>query len=264
VFLREVVTEEDRRAYLAAIAFAIARPERLDAADGTGQSAEQLALDTDPSMLHLGIWSNMLLVGGVALRPGEEGAEMSFWVGQRHADYGYATVAIRALAGYAAKRGVRVLTHAAVGDYSSVRVFTQAGFRCVNREGNRLHFEFIRAQALRLGLKDNLERFVGLPNKYGALRAKDKDGLTVFLLHAKAKWLYRCPCCGGNIDVGSEHAVLSRVQTQGVHARIDLECVLDKVLPTLSKIAIVDPRQIKLEAESARWQKYWNRKRHSR
>ena len=111
----------------------------------------------------------------------------------------------------------------------------------------------------------NLERFAELPSRREALRAKDADNLTVFLSHSIAKKLYRCPCCAGNIPIGSEHVVMSRVQMSRAynHHHLDFICTQKKILPTLKAIQIINPQDASATAMNKRGRKFRNRQRRS-
>jgi hypothetical protein len=108
------------------------------------------------------------------------------------------------------------------------------------------------------------ERFAGLPSRRAALRAKDKNNLTVFLKFSVAKKLYRCPYCHKEIPIGTEHVVLGRVQASpaNTHHHIDLDCKQRRLLPTLSQIQIIEPREASASAVIKRSRKY--RARHRR
>lgn len=108
-----------------------------------------------------------------------------------------------------------------------------------------------------------LERFAEMPNRREALRAKDSDNFTVFLSHAIAKKLYRCPCCTGDIAIGSEHVIINRVQMskQFTHHHLDFKCTQQIVLPTLREIRVIDPKETSATAMNRRGRRYRNRHR---
>lgn len=55
-----------------------------------------------------------------------------------------------------------------------------------------------------------MEDLTELPTRRLSVKGVDYDGNTIVLALVVAKKLYRCPGCGGDIDVGSDH-VLVRV-----------------------------------------------------
>jgi hypothetical protein len=109
----------------------------------------------------------------------------------------------------------------------------------------------------------DLERFAELPSRREALRAKDADNHTVFLSRSIAKKLYRCPCCTGDIPIGSEHVVISRVQMSKsyTHHHLDFSCTHETVLPSLRYIQIVDPKEAAVTAMNKRRRRYRNKQR---
>ena len=109
----------------------------------------------------------------------------------------------------------------------------------------------------------NLERFVDLPNRREALRGKDAENLTVYLSHAIAKKLYRCPCCNGDISIGSEHVIMSRVQMSKkfTHHHLDFSCMQEQILPNLTAIETIKPQDASATSVNAKARKYRNRRR---
>lgn len=91
----------------------------------------------------------------------------------------------------------------------------------------------------------NLDRFAELPSRRESLKGVDKNGVVMYLSFGIAKKLYRCLCCAGNIHIGSEHAILSHAEKLGGynHHHVDFECVQSELLPKLSDIKIIKPKE---------------------
>lgn len=119
--------------------------------------------------------------------------------------------------------------------------------------------------ATRRALEPNLERFADLPNRREALRGKDADYLTVYLSHAIAKKLRRCLCCSGDIPIGSEHVIMSRVQMskKHTHHHLDFTCTQERILPSLSALETVKPKDASATSVNARARRYRNKHRRS-
>jgi RimJ/RimL family protein N-acetyltransferase/mannose-6-phosphate isomerase-like protein (cupin superfamily) len=114
-----------------------------------------IANPTDPNRLRLGIWDKDTFVGSANLTPDEYGAEIGYWLDSRHTHKGYATLATRALAHYAAGRYPHVHAEVTEGNEASVRVLERAGFRQMAAEAGRLVFELINRQPPRkISLED--------------------------------------------------------------------------------------------------------------
>lgn len=274
LFLRELATEADDLAYFGAIE--ASREHLSQFGDETATKYPGLTAVTDarinpsnPNKLRFGIWREDTLVGSINLTPDDNNtAEIGYWLDARHTGNGYATLATKALAQYARPRYSKVYANVIEGNEASVHVLERAGFKQTAKETGRLVFELsgiAKPSEVRQATPQDLERFADHPNRREALRAKDKDNLTVFLSYAVAKKLYRCPCCRGDINIGDSHAILSRVQMSKryTHHHIDLTCVQDRVLPTLKEIQVVKPQDASASAVNARGRKYRNKKRRS-
>ena len=279
-FLRQLHSEADDLAYFNAID---ANREHLSRfGDETAAKYPTLEAVTEarlhpsnPDKLRLGIWNEEAFVGSINLTPDEyDGAEIGYWLDERHTGNGYATLAVRALGKYARKRYSMVYANVTEGNEASEAVLERAGFELLAREAGKAVFALHGIsqpdtvkdkpkQSDPTPTQQDLERFAELPSRREALRAKDKDNLTVFLSFGVAKKLYRCLCCRDNINIGDSHAILSRVQMSKryTHHHIDFTCVQDKVLPTLTDIKVIDPQEASATAVNARSRKYRNKKR---
>ena len=109
----------------------------------------------------------------------------------------------------------------------------------------------------------DLGRFQDMPNRRQSLRATDSDNLTVFISHAIARKLYRCPCCREDIPIGREHAVVSRIQLSKAysHHHVDTNCVQGLILPRLTQIEVVDPGKASASEVNRRARRYRHRNR---
>lgn len=108
-----------------------------------------------------------------------------------------------------------------------------------------------------------LERFAGMPNRKQALRAKDAEDLTIFLSHVIARKLYTCPCCHEDIQIGSDHVVVDRIQATKAHSRhhVDANCVQNFLLPRLTALQIISPQEASLNEVNRRARRYRHRRR---
>lgn len=111
----------------------------------------------------------------------------------------------------------------------------------------------------------NYDRFDDLPNRREALRGKDDQYQTVFLAHAIAKKLYRCLCCRGDIPIGSEHVIMSRVQMsyKYTHHHLDFTCTHDIIIPSLTELETAKPQEATATSMNVRARKYRNKQRRS-
>jgi RimJ/RimL family protein N-acetyltransferase len=275
--LRELATEADDLAYFAAIDSN--RDHLSQFGDETAnnypnlEAVEEARLHpSNPDKLRLGIWDADTFVGSINLTPDDNGeAEIGYWLDGRYTGKGYATLATQALAQYGIGKFERIYANVVEGNEASAGVLERAGFRQIAKEAGKLAFELSAVKKpepkatpiQQLTDRENLERFAELPSRREALRAKDKDNLTVFLSLAIAKKLYRCPCCRGDINIGSEHVILSRVQMSKryTHHHIDFQCTQDEILPTLTNIQSINPNEATASAVNARSRKYRNKKR---
>ena len=59
------------------------------------------------------------------------------------------------------------------------------------------------------------EEFEGLPDSRTSLRGLTADGDEAWLIRAVSKKLYRCPGCGGPVEIGADHVILQVVRRIG-------------------------------------------------
>lgn len=278
VLLRQLDSEADDLAYFAAID---ANREHLSQF-GDETAAKYATLEdvcevrlnpTNPDKLRMGIWNTDDFVGSVNLTPDKYGgAEVGYWLDARHTGHGYATLATRAITQHALKRYSSVYAYVTEGNRASEAVLERAGYQVVAQKAGRLIFVAsginepkATVQQVKISeiIAPDLERFGDMPNRRQALRAKDKDNLAVFLSFGVAKKLYRCPCCNGDIAIGTTHAIMSRVQMSKryTHHHIDFSCIQETILPALSDIKVIKPEEASAAAVNARNRNYRNKKR---
>lgn len=279
VELRQLASETDDIAYFEAVA---ANREHLSQfGDATANKYPDLESVKDarenpsnPDKIRMGIWDRDTFVGSINLTPDDDGqAEIGYWLDARFVGRGYATIATKALARFAAKTYSSIYAVVNEGNTASEAVLERSGFQYNGREIDQKVY-VIYAAAKVLSENDeqlptanyqNLELFADLPEKKTPLRAKDKDNHTVFLRLGIAKKLYRCPCCHGNIDIGSSHVIMSTIQFSKKynHHHIHSACLQTDILPKLSNIKPIKPKDVSLAAINARNRRYRNRKRRS-
>lgn len=57
--------------------------------------------------------------------------------------------------------------------------------------------------------------FEGLPDSRTSLRGLTAEGDEAWLIRGISQKLYRCPGCGGPIEIGAEHVIVQRVRRIG-------------------------------------------------
>lgn len=77
-----------------------------------------------------------------------------------------------------------------------------------------------------------MQHFDGLPDSRTSLRGLTAEGDEAWLVRAVARKLYRCPRCGGAVEVGSDHVVVQRIGRGGgsAHQHWHRACADDLVL----------------------------------
>ncbi len=98
-----------------------------------------------PTKKHLGIWSDLRLIGAISLvktLPVE--AEVGYWLGKEHCGRGFATIAVEALVSHAfAHMGLgRIFAIVRKGNEKSRKVLLRAGFSLASSHGDG--FRFVR------------------------------------------------------------------------------------------------------------------------
>ena len=62
-----------------------------------------------------------------------------------------------------------------------------------------------------------------LPTRRNDVRGRDLEGRSVVLTFSISKKLYRCPGCGGSIEIGREHVIV-RYPDDGYYQHWHAEC----------------------------------------
>jgi hypothetical protein len=78
-----------------------------------------------------------------------------------------------------------------------------------------------------------------LPRRGATLTGRDADGRPVELVRSVARKLYRCPCCGGEIEIGEDHILVrypERDASGYTHHHWHAECARELLLPQLTRI----------------------------
>lgn len=57
--------------------------------------------------------------------------------------------------------------------------------------------------------------FEGLPDTRTSLRGLDAEGSEVWLIRSVSQKLYRCPGCGGAVEIGADHVIVQTVKRMG-------------------------------------------------
>jgi len=180
VVLRQL-TPEDASAYFEAVD--ANRDHLRQFGDNTAEKyptlesvEESIANPSNPDKLRMGIWDDETFVGSINLTPSDDGsdAELGYWLDGRHTGKGYATVAAKALAGYAKNKFPKVHAEVVDGNEASSRVLERAGFKQTAREAGKLIFELIRNQSRSISLseteyfeRDGFEGHVYVPKEAG-------------------------------------------------------------------------------------------------
>jgi len=98
---------------------------------------------------------------------------------------------------------------------------------------------------------------VELPSKRWSLRGVDDEGNEAWVIRGISRKLYRCPACHGDIEIGSEHAVVQYVFRLGgtEHHHWHLRCAEELLIPGLRevrKVPAAESAQGKLEERGRR------------
>lgn len=97
---------------------------------------------SNPDKLRMGIWDGETFVGSINLTPDGDEAEVGYWIDSRYTGNGYATVATRALTGYAKQqRFRRIFANVSIGNEASTAVLRRSGFIETARNAGSLAFE---------------------------------------------------------------------------------------------------------------------------
>lgn len=109
---------------------------------------DSIANPNNPDKLRMGIWEGGTFVGSINLTPSDDGsdAEVGYWLDKRYTGNGYATVATKALAGYAKNKFRRVHAEVVEGNEASIGVLERAGFHETARITGKLIFELSNSE----------------------------------------------------------------------------------------------------------------------
>jgi len=96
-----------------------------------------------------------------------------------------------------------------------------------------------------------------LPSKRWSLRGLTDEGDEAWVIRGISRKLYRCPACYGEIEIGSEHAVVQYVFRLGgtEHHHWHLRCAEELLIPDLRevrKVPAAESGQAKLEERGRR------------
>lgn len=96
-----------------------------------------------------------------------------------------------------------------------------------------------------------------LPSKRWSLRGVTDEGDEAWVIRGISRKLYRCPACHGEIEIGSEHAVVQYVFRLGgtEHHHWHLRCAEELLIPDLRdvrRVPATDSAQAKLEERGRR------------
>jgi hypothetical protein len=77
-----------------------------------------------------------------------------------------------------------------------------------------------------------------LPSKRWSLRGLTDEGDEAWVIRGISRKLYRCPACYGEIEIGSEHAVVQYVFRLGgtEHHHWHLRCAEELLIPGLREV----------------------------
>jgi hypothetical protein len=97
-----------------------------------------------------------------------------------------------------------------------------------------------------------MSAFYGLPDTRTSLRGLTADGDEAWLIRGISQKLYRCPGCGGAVQIGDDHVIVQYVlrvggtEHQHWHRRCVEEILIDQ-LRGLQPVAAVESRRDRLE-----------------
>ena len=113
-----------------------------------------IANPDNPGKLRFGIWDNETFVGSANITPGDDGAEVGYWLDGRFTGHGYATLAAKAISSYAAEQYANVHAEVTEGNESSVRVLERSGFRQTAKEAGHLVFRLHKGSGMARNITD--------------------------------------------------------------------------------------------------------------
>jgi hypothetical protein len=97
----------------------------------------------------------------------------------------------------------------------------------------------------------------GLPSKRWSLRGITDEGDEAWVIRGISRKLYRCPACHGEIEIGSEHAVVQYVFRLGgsEHHHWHQRCAEELLIPALHdvrRVPVAESSQSRLEGRGRR------------
>lgn len=83
--------------------------------------------------------------------------------------------------------------------------------------------------------------FAGLPDTRTSLRGLTAEGDEAWLIRAVSQKLYRCPTCGGAVEIGADHVVVQIIHRLGgtEHQHWHRRCVDEVLIGQLRNVAAV-------------------------
>ncbi len=78
-----------------------------------------------------------------------------------------------------------------------------------------------------------------LPTRRKSIAGTDLDGNRVELRFSISQKLYRCPACGGNIDVGEEHVLALILSPERFHQHWHESCATRHIVRTLQSKKVI-------------------------
>lgn len=96
--------------------------------------------------------------------------------------------------------------------------------------------------------------FDGLPDSRTSLRGLTAEGDEAWVIRGISQKLYRCPGCGGAIEIGAEHVILQRIRRLGgtEHQHWHRACAQRPVLELhrLRRVSALESTRDRLEERS--------------
>ena len=86
-----------------------------------------------------------------------------------------------------------------------------------------------------------MHEFEGLPDSRTSLRGLTADGDEAWLVRGISQKLYRCPGCGGAVEIGADHVIVQYVRRGGgtEHQHWHRGCAEDRVMLELRQLRAV-------------------------
>ena|SRR5215210_4782981 len=102
-----------------------------------------------------------------------------------------------------------------------------------------------------------MDYFEGLPDTRTSLRGLTAEGDEAWLIRRVSQKLYRCPGCGGAVEIGADHVIVQYLRRVGgtEHAHWHRRCVeeiLVHQLRGIQKVNALESRRDKLDQRGRR------------